>query len=101
MLVRILVAKIEDRRRLSSVLRSIPIVQDDPGFDTQAWVASALARIAADGRAVGTADLDWGKIEATARGFVERKTTEGRFLQGDFDSPQPMWDLLANKEVLP
>ncbi|PNY24418.1 Uncharacterized protein TCAP_05641, partial [Tolypocladium capitatum] len=101
MLVRILIAKIEDKRRLSSILRSIPIAQDDPGFDTHVWVASALARIAEDGRVVGTADLDWGRIEATARGFVERKTAEGRFLRGDFDMPQPMWDLLENKEVLP
>ena len=101
MLVRILVAKIEDERRLSSILRSIPITQDDPGFDTQAWVASALARIAEDGRVVGTANLDWTKIEATARGYVDRKNTEGRFLRADFDLPQPMWDLLADREVLP
>lgn len=102
MLARVLVAKIADVRRLSSVLRATPLRQDDPAFGTRVWVADALARVARDGKAVGRrAELDWARIEATATGFVARKTTEGRFAAPDLDAPQPMWDMLEDREVLP
>jgi hypothetical protein len=59
LLARILIAKIENEERLVEILRSVPVVQDDPNWRCRTWLANALAAIKTDGKAVGTAQLDW------------------------------------------
>lgn len=62
-------------------------------------MASALVEIAKDGNCVGTADLNWQKIEAFARQYVGTKSASGRYGSGiDMLKPKPTWDLLENKE---
>lgn len=99
LLARILVAKIEDEQRLIALFRRLPVVQDDPNWRCRTWVASALAEIAKDGKCVGTAELDWQKIETFARQYVGDKTVNGRYQSAeDLLKPKPTWDMLRNKE---
>lgn len=102
LLARILIAKIEDEGRLIEILRTTGVVQNDPEWRCRTWVATVLGRIAEDGKAVGTAELDWSSIEAKAREYVARKTAAGRYLTArDLEHPKPTWDMLQGKEVVP
>ena len=102
LLARILIAKIEDEDRLINLLRGLPVVQDDPSWRCRTWVASALAAIAKDGKCVGTAELDWQKIEVLARQYVGDKTASGRYQSGvDLSKPKPTWDMIEDKESVP
>ncbi|KAF9773223.1 hypothetical protein IL306_008996 [Fusarium sp. DS 682] len=102
LLARILIAKVEDEKRLVEIIRNTPVVQNDPNWRCRTWVADVLSRIAEDGSAVGTSELDWAKIEPFAREYVANKTAAGRYL--DFKTvqlPKPTWDMLQGKEVVP
>jgi hypothetical protein len=67
LLVRVLIAKIKDEDRLVEILRGTPVMQDDPDWRCRTWLADALQRIQQDGKAMGTAKLDWARIETVAR----------------------------------
>jgi len=100
--VRILIAKIEDEQRLVALLRGVPTIQGDSNWRCRTWIASALDKIAKDGGCVGTAELDWQKIEPFARQYVRDKTASGRYLTAaDLMRPKPTWDMLENKETVP
>ncbi|KAF4999146.1 hypothetical protein FDECE_11588 [Fusarium decemcellulare] len=102
LLARILIAKVEDEDRLIEIIRNTTVVQNDPNWRCRTWVAEALSRIDKDGRAVGTAELDWGKIEAVAREYVANKTAAGRYLNAaDMALPKPTWDIIQGKEIVP
>lgn len=103
LLARILIAKIEDKGRLVRILESIPIVQNDPNWRCRTWVAHALEAIANDGNVVGTSELEWKKIEATAREYVGNKTAAGRYQgeQANMLAPKPTWDMLESREIIP
>lgn len=46
--------------------------------------------IAKEGKCVGTAELDWQKIEAFARRYVRDKTASGRYQSvADISKPKP------------
>lgn len=101
LLARILIAKITDEQRLVALFRRLPVVQGDPDWRCRTWVASALADIAKDGMCVGTAELDWPKIEAAARQYVANKTASGRYGHGaDMTKPKPTWDMIQNMEIV-
>ncbi|KAL2192441.1 hypothetical protein P885DRAFT_47641, partial [Corynascus similis CBS 632.67] len=104
LLARVLIAKVVDEARLAGILRGVPVVQADPSWRCRTWLASALAAIRADGpgRAVGTAELDWNRIERVAREYVARKTGSGRYtIEQDAQQPKPTWDMLQRKETIP
>ncbi|KAI1176473.1 hypothetical protein F4777DRAFT_268813 [Nemania sp. FL0916] len=102
LLVRILIAKIEDEKRLVELFRRVPVVQGDPSWRCRTWIANALAEIAKDGKCVGTAELNWQRIEAFARQYVGDKTAGGRYENAaDLLRPKPTWDLLENRETVP
>ncbi|KAF4449210.1 hypothetical protein F53441_7468 [Fusarium austroafricanum] len=102
LLARVMIAKIEDENRLAEIFRNTPVVQDDPNWRCRTWVAEVLSRIAGDGRAVGTAELDWGTIEAFARQYVGSKTAAGRYQSvEDAMLPKPTYDILQGKETIP
>ncbi|KAI1063916.1 hypothetical protein LB506_005742 [Fusarium annulatum] len=89
-----MIAKIEDEDRIVEIIRNTPVVQNDPNWQCRTWVADVLSRTAQDGGAVGTAELDWAKIEPVA--------PAGRYLHGeDMLLPKPTWDMLLGKEVVP
>lgn len=102
LLVRVLIAKVEDEKRLVEIFRNIPVVQNDPEWRCRTWLANALDAIKADGKAVGTSELDWSKIEKVAREYVATKVASGRYERGvDLKLPKPTWDMLAEKEIVP
>ncbi|KAI2616132.1 hypothetical protein GGS26DRAFT_453945 [Hypomontagnella submonticulosa] len=101
LLIRVMIAKVANERRLVEIFRTTPVVQNDPGFNCRSWVIDALSRISNDPRAVGTAELDWEKIEERARTYAAEKTAAGRFGYGqDMRKPKPTWDMLEDKEVV-
>ncbi|KAL4950478.1 hypothetical protein BDW69DRAFT_57028 [Aspergillus filifer] len=101
LLARVLVAKIEDEERLALIIRSIPIIQNDPNWRCRTWLANALEAIAKDGKAVGTSELDWRKIEPTARRYVAEKTSAGRYESAaNLAGPRPTWDMITNKQIV-
>ncbi|OAX85360.1 hypothetical protein ACJ72_00249 [Emergomyces africanus] len=63
LLARVLIGKVENDAQLKNILRSVPVIQNDTNWRCRTWIANALAAIASDGKAVGTAELDWDKIE--------------------------------------
>lgn len=101
LLVRILVAKVEDHKRLDTILRSLPVVQDDPEWRCRTWIASALAELAKDGKPVGISQLEWEKIELIARQYVAQKAAAGRYQRSEvLLKPKSTWDMLENKETV-
>lgn len=101
LLARFLVAKVEDHTRLVAILRSIPVVQNDPNWRCRTWIANALAELAKDSTAIGTSQLDWAQIETTARQYVGKKAAAGRYdVADDMLKPKPTFDMLANKETI-
>ncbi|KAH7360185.1 hypothetical protein BKA65DRAFT_448361 [Rhexocercosporidium sp. MPI-PUGE-AT-0058] len=102
LLARIVIAKVEDEKRLINLLRNLPIVNGDPDWRCRSWLAQALVEIARDGKCVGTSELDWRKIEVFAREYVAKKTAAGRYERAeDVSKPKPTYDLLERKEAVP
>ncbi|KAJ8125316.1 hypothetical protein O1611_g8323 [Lasiodiplodia mahajangana] len=102
LLIRVLIAKVEDEKCLTKIFRTTPVVQGDPNWRCRTWIADALSRIAKDGKCVGTAQLDWSKIEAVARKYVAEKTAAGRYSDVRIlMQPKPIWDILEGREILP
>lgn len=100
LLARIAIAKIEDVERLDAILKNVPVVQNDSNWRCRTWIASALAEIEKDGKVVGTAVLDWNKIEKTARRYVAQKTAAGRYLDvKEIEKSRPTWSMLEDKET--
>lgn len=73
LLARIVIAKIQDETRLIGIIRNTPVIHNDHNWSCRTWAARTLSRIAQDGWASGTAELDWEKIETVAREHVATK----------------------------
>ncbi|KPM39109.1 hypothetical protein AK830_g7460 [Neonectria ditissima] len=102
--VRVVIGKVEDMSRLQSLLRSIPVRPDDPGWNCVWWMREAFEVVRTDGRAV-SAMLDWQTVRNTATWYAELKTSEHRFdgqaEPGTFDSRRvPTWDLRVSHETV-
>ena len=97
-----MIGKVKNLAGLITILQSIPVIQNDPGWRCRTCCANALAAIAADGKAVGTSVLDWQQIEQAARWYAGQKTAQGRFTTSALlMRPKPTWDLLENKAMIP
>ena len=97
-----MIAKIIDEERLVDIIRNTRIVQNDPDWRCRSWVAACLATIEQDGQCVGTAQLDWSKIEPKARNYVAEKTAAGKYGSGaDMQLPKPTFDMLEDREIIP
>ena len=101
LLARIVVAKVVDEARLIEILRSTPVVQNDSKWRCRSWVADLLNRLEADGKAVGTAQLDWSEIEPLAREYVTKKKTEGRYTRAKgMLLLKPTWNMFGGRETV-
>lgn len=57
--------------------------------------------LAKDGKAVGTSQLDWRKVEEMARQYVGQKTASGRYQRAsEVFKPKPTWDMLEGRETV-
>ena len=101
LLARIVIAKVLDEKRITNILRSIPVVNNDPNWRCLTWIENALVAIAKDGQAVGRSVLDWEKIQEFARRYVGDKTAAGRYRSAvEISRPRPIWDMIEEKEIV-
>ncbi|KAI4236383.1 MAG: hypothetical protein LQ352_008014, partial [Teloschistes flavicans] len=104
LLAKAVVAKVINIGRLKSVLRGIPVVQDDPLFNCSVWVHQALYTVQADGKAVGMSQLDWPTVRDAANSYVQGKKRvhryDGRAPLGQTDLPESAtFDLLEGRKT--
>lgn len=102
LLVRIVVGKVADKKRVETATRSVPVIQGGHEWNCLIWVKEALKKIDADGKAVGTSKLDWQTVRDGAMGYVQEKKTRHRFDgQGSFDMKKAAtFDLLEGRELI-
>jgi hypothetical protein len=87
---------LQAKRRFESPCRGIGCVGDR---ESKGGGLSTLDR---DGRAVGTSQLAWDKIEQLARDYVAKKHAPGRYDRVEhMASPKPTWNMLEGKEDVP
>ncbi|KAI0139959.1 hypothetical protein F4776DRAFT_568392 [Hypoxylon sp. NC0597] len=102
LLVRVVIAKVTNEFDLVDIFRGTPVLQNNPSFNFRTWVIEAVLRISRDRKAVGTAQLNWAKIENCARSYVADKIAAGRFGRDrDMRRPKPTWDMLEGREIIP
>ncbi|KAG6848118.1 hypothetical protein H0H93_003234 [Arthromyces matolae] len=107
-LVRVLIAKINDMNRTIAILESIPIRGEQDGWNCVGWVKEAMETLQKDEKALGTARTDWPTVRQTALSYVNKKISEHRFdgkaTPGQFDmSKVATFDLLegGGSETIP
>lgn len=103
LLVRVMIAKIAKREQLVNILRSVPVKQDEAGWNCVAWVKEALEKVCADREVLGTNRTDWADLRKTAMWYIEKKKSEHRFDgQGDFDMRVvATYDSIDRKDSVP
>lgn len=104
LLVRIMIGKVANKKKLVEILESIPVPQDDKQFNCVIWVQNALRALEADGKALGTCVLDWGSLRDQAMEYCQKKMDQGRFTSGSATADNrkaPTYDLLTGQEVIP
>lgn len=102
LLVRIMVAKICDIRRLERVLRSVPLRGDKEGWNCVSWIREALLLASLEPGVLGSHMEDWEEIRQKAMSYVEQKKISHRFDGlGQFDVSKPAtWDMLQDRELI-
>ena len=114
-LIRITVCKVIDDERLQTLLRDLPVREEDPTFTCLTWVREAFCKLHEDGKAVKSylRAEDWNSVETCARTYCKRKRDLGRFHDGnvavDNNGAPPMWDVKKistfnyweNREITP
>lgn len=103
LLVRVMIGKVEKKDRLENVMRSVPVVQGDVAWNCVVWIREALKRLQEDGKAMGTAMLEWQTVRNATMEYAQRKRSQHRFDgQGNFDMQKAAtFDLLAGVEIVP
>lgn len=72
-LVRILIAKIEDIDRLAQLLRQIPIRQEQQGWNCVLWIKEALSELQTSANIMGTNVLEWKAVRSAACPIASRR----------------------------
>jgi hypothetical protein len=103
-LVRIVVGKIEDMRRLTAIMESVPIRGDQPGWNCVEWLIEALELLGNDKKALGTSETDWQTVRDATMEYVEMKAaqhwSDGKAKPGQFDLRKvATYDLLEKTEI--
>ncbi|KAL0929465.1 uncharacterized protein CTRU02_215631 [Colletotrichum truncatum] len=100
-LVRVVIAKIEDKDRLKSIFEEISLESED--FNCVKFVKDGWRAAQKDNKALGTSAKGWKAIRDTAMWYVEKKRAEHRFDgTGTYDPTKvPTWDMLEDKELIP
>lgn len=102
-LVRLMIAKVEDPGRLAQLLREVPVKRGQEGWNCVSWVKEALANIATSTKIIGTGVVEWGPVRDKAMSYCQQKKDEHRFDgEGNFDrSKVATFDLMQKKETMP
>lgn len=101
-LVRVVLAKVENVEKLVQLLRQIPIRQGEEGWNCVYWVKEALAQVEKSKGVVGTSVLDWETLRDAALTYCQRKKDEHRFDgKGKYDTQRvATYDLIQKKETI-
>lgn len=102
-MVRILIAKIENREALAQLLRQIPIRQGTQGWNCVAWIKEALEQLQMSTNVIGTSVVEWEAVHDAAMSYVQNKKDQHRFDgKGSFDTKRvPTFDLIQGQETIP
>ncbi|KAH8163620.1 hypothetical protein CIB48_g4622 [Xylaria polymorpha] len=100
-LVRVMVGKVEDKHRLESVLRRVPIRAGTLGWNCVGWVQEALQELERDGKALGTSVTAWQSVRDIAMWYCGHKLSEGRFTAEKYNPQKcPTYDIIEGKETV-
>lgn len=70
------------------------------GYTRRCRYQTSKTQMAEDGKAVGSAQLDWQTVETVSRYYVGKKAAEGRYQNAaELAKPRPTFDLLNNEEI--
>lgn len=105
LLVRVIIGKVVDTEGLKRVMHSVQVKNNDPAWNCVVWIKDVLAKLA-EGKVMGTSQLDWKIVRDTAMRYIEEKKNQHRFdgkaPKGHFDTRKPAtFDLLTGKELIP
>jgi hypothetical protein len=100
-LVRILIAKVEDKARLAQILRQVPVRREE-GWNCVAWVKEALLLVKNSKGVVGTSMVDWEDVRDAALTYCQQKRDQHRFDGSKVwaEDRVPTFDLLQDKETI-
>ena len=104
LLVRILIAKIEDEQRLLDILSATPLRPLNESWSSDVWVKEGYERLWQDEHALGTkVPGGWLGVRDTALWYIAAKAAKHRFDDPKHVSrrPCPTWDMIKNKEQWP
>jgi hypothetical protein len=101
-LIRVLVAKVENTEKLAQLLRQIPVRQREEGWNCVSWVQEALSEVKSSKKVVGTSVVGWKAVRDAAMDYVQEKKAQHRFDgEGNFDTSHvPTFDLIQRRETL-
>ncbi|EGX94146.1 hypothetical protein CCM_02417 [Cordyceps militaris CM01] len=77
-LIRIFAAKVQNMDRVESIMRSVPVRPNVPGWTCRSWVTEAYEKLRSDGKALSTCP-DWETLSERALWYVRNKMEEHRF----------------------
>lgn len=103
LLVRIVVGKIKDQRRVRAAFERTPIRSEVPGWNCVAWAEEAFHQVSQEHRALDKVVDNWGSVRDTAMWYIEHKKASHRFDgQGQYDqSRAATWDMMSGQELIP
>ncbi|KAH8777366.1 hypothetical protein F5883DRAFT_409224 [Diaporthe sp. PMI_573] len=107
-LVRVIIGKVANLERVASVLREVPVRDNQSGWNCVWWLREALDMLRADAKALSggrSSAAGWKEAGEAAMEFVKGKEREHRFdgkaAPGWFDmSRVATYDLLRGEEVV-
>ena len=101
-MVRILIAKIENRDALAQLLRKVPIRQGQQGWNCVAWIKEALEKLQMSKNIIGTSAVEWEAVRNAAMTYVQKKKDQHRFDgKGSFETARvATFDLIQGKETI-
>ncbi|KAG6041292.1 hypothetical protein E4U41_005120 [Claviceps citrina] len=101
LLVRVMIAKIKDRKKLKAILRRTPVRPQVQGWNCVYWVKEALEKALQTRGVLGTLEnASWDLIRRTAVWYVETKEADHRFDGKGYYNPNeaPTWDMIEGVE---
>ncbi|KAK0390716.1 hypothetical protein NLU13_0219 [Sarocladium strictum] len=104
LLVRIMIGKVKDKKRLESIFRNTPIQSRVTGWNCVFWVKEAIETAIADKKALGVPEgCTWQTIRDVAMWYIEKKKAAHRFDgKGDYDQRKAAtWDMIEGIERIP
>ena len=104
LLVRVMIGKIDDEKRLLEIFEKVPIRADsDPDWNCVIWVKEALEALGRDDQALKSGVTDWIRVRDSAMTYCQQKRDDRRWDRpDDFDMTKaPTYDLLKDKEMIP